>query len=125
MLCVHTVFEPRYLELFRALQAAPAQQGAELQFGHILAGSSAPPALMQQSVGGLPPMGVCATVKSIEELSNGRLQVRDYCMLETDAGSFIMAYQRATPALSCSLGSSDKGQRCALPCPALLCYACR
>ena len=68
------VFEPRYLELFRTLQAnTPA--AAEPRFGHILNSSSAPPALMQQSVGGLPPLGVCSTVKSIEELSNGRLQV--------------------------------------------------
>jgi len=74
MFCVYTVFEPRYLELFRTLHAS-TPPGSEASFGHILASSSAPPALMQHSVGGLPPLGVCATIKSIEELSNGRLQV--------------------------------------------------
>lgn len=73
------VFEPRYLELFRPLQAqlsTPDAGGSEPKFGHILAASAAPPALMSSAVGGLPPLGVCATVKSIGELSNGRLQVR-------------------------------------------------
>lgn len=74
MLCCAVVFEPRYLELFRSLQAStPAE--AEPHFGHILAASNAPPALMQHIVGGLPPLGVCATVKSIEDLGSGRLQV--------------------------------------------------
>lgn len=74
MSCCAAVFEPRYLELFRSLQASTPSE-AEPQFGHILAASKAPPALMQHSVGGLPPLGVCATVKSIEDLGNGRLQV--------------------------------------------------
>jgi Lon protease-like protein len=74
------VFEPRYLALFRDLQAAAPQGSsaseAKFAFGHILSASSAPPALMQDSVGGLPACGVCATVKGIEELENGKLQVR-------------------------------------------------
>jgi Lon protease-like protein len=74
MFHAYAVFEPRYLELFRSLQGSTAA-GMEPSFGHILAASSAPPVLMQQSVGGLPPIGVCATVKSMEELSGGRLQV--------------------------------------------------
>ncbi|WIA18119.1 hypothetical protein OEZ85_009597 [Tetradesmus obliquus] len=73
------VFEPRYLALFRDLQAAAPQGSsaseAKFAFGHILAAGAAPPALMQDSVGGLPACGVCATVKGIEELENGRLQV--------------------------------------------------
>lgn len=74
MLLCWAVFEPRYLELFRNLQAStPA--GSEARFGHILAPSTAPPFLMQQSIGGLPPLGVCAAVKLIETLSNGHLQV--------------------------------------------------
>jgi Lon protease-like protein len=85
--CIHAlcffhfaVFEPRYLELFRHLQAAAPQgssaSDAKFAFGHILSASSAPPVLMQDSVSGLPACGVCATVKGIDELENGRLQVR-------------------------------------------------
>jgi Lon protease-like protein len=78
-LVARAVFEPRYLELFRDLQAAAPQGSsaseAKFAFGHILSASSAPPVLMQDSVGGLPACGVCATVKGVEELENGRLQV--------------------------------------------------
>eukprot|EP00879_Flechtneria_rotunda_P014312 GHRR01014952.1.p1 GENE.GHRR01014952.1~~GHRR01014952.1.p1 ORF type:complete len:265 (+),score=80.94 GHRR01014952.1:352-1146(+) len=68
------VYEAKYLSLFRGLQAATAA-GSEPKFGHILAPGSAPPALMQDSIGGLPNTGVCATVKAIEELEGGRLKV--------------------------------------------------
>ena len=48
-----------------------------MQFGHILAKSACPPALLQDSVGGLPRIGVSAVVKSIQELPDGTLLV-DY-----------------------------------------------
>lgn len=87
------VFEPCYLELFRSLQASSASAaGIEPSFGHILAGSAAPPALMQSSVGGLPPIGVCATVKQINQLDNGRLQVGT-------AGRPACAHRRARQCL--------------------------
>ncbi|KAF6256613.1 hypothetical protein COO60DRAFT_1640586 [Scenedesmus sp. NREL 46B-D3] len=74
-----SLYEPRYLALFRDLQAAAPQGSsaieAKLAFGHILSAGSAPPALMQDSVSGLPACGVCATVKGLEETANGRLQV--------------------------------------------------
>jgi hypothetical protein len=82
------VYEPRYRELFRTQQQQQQQQqqasqqqpgpagGAPPQFGHILAGSAAPPVMMEAAVGGLPPLGVAAAVKGIEELPNGQLQVR-------------------------------------------------
>eukprot|EP00882_Tetradesmus_deserticola_P006351 GHRQ01006680.1.p1 GENE.GHRQ01006680.1~~GHRQ01006680.1.p1 ORF type:complete len:284 (+),score=78.04 GHRQ01006680.1:113-853(+) len=73
------VYEPRYLALFRDLQAAAPQGSStsadKLAFGHILSAGSAPPALMQDSVCGLPACGVCATVKGIAETANGRLLV--------------------------------------------------
>lgn len=71
---LYAVYEPRYLSLFHDLQAS-APAGSEPKFGHILAAGSAPPALMQDSVGGLPNTGVCATVKSVEDLGDGRLLV--------------------------------------------------
>jgi hypothetical protein len=74
----HTaVYEPRFLELFRTLQASTAP-GSEAHFGHIklmIHPGAGPPALMQQSVCGMVPLGVCAAVKGIQELGNGQLQV--------------------------------------------------
>eukprot|EP00775_Hariotina_reticulata_P005370 gene5370-5605_t len=68
------VYEARYLTMMRELQAA-STAGAEVKFGHILAPTSAPPALMHDSIAGYPRIGVCAAVKSFQELPNGRLQV--------------------------------------------------
>jgi Lon protease-like protein len=68
------VYEARYLTMMRELQTASTAR-VEAKFGHILAPSSAPPVLMQDSIGGYPPIGVCAGVKSFQEFPNGRLQV--------------------------------------------------
>lgn len=85
--CLAAVFEPKYLSLFRDLQSLTAP-GSEPKFGHILAASSAPPALMQDSVGGLPNMGVCAAVKSVQQLDNGRLLVSAQ-LCKSELGSWV------------------------------------
>lgn len=109
------VFEPRYLELFRSLQASSAP---EPSFGHILAGSAAPPALMQSSVGGLPPIGVCATVKQIDELENGRLQVG---MAGPPACAHRRARQCVCYAHPCQRTCQHNNAAIALPCEAPAC----
>ena len=59
------VFEPRYLALFRAvLEEHPGGRGG--RFLHVLSPAAAPPALLDNAVGGLPRIGCCAEVEAIE-----------------------------------------------------------
>lgn len=68
------VFEPRFLAMFEQVQAQQVQQQLQHQagvgggpdgydgpaaarFGHVLSPNLAPPALMEQAVGGFPPVG--------------------------------------------------------------------
>lgn len=46
-----------------------------MKFGHILAPDVSPPELLKDAVGGMPRVGVCATVKSIEQGEGGTLKV--------------------------------------------------
>jgi hypothetical protein len=74
---VPTVYEPRFLELFRDLRLS-TPPGSPLRFGHILAPSAAPPALLEAdggAVSGMPAIGVCATVRSQSLDSQGHLLV--------------------------------------------------
>ncbi len=72
------VYEPRYLALFRDLadERAGGAGGRGGLFGHLLAATAAPPALMADAVGGLPRIGVAASVRSVQEVESGRLLVR-------------------------------------------------
>ncbi|KAL4442990.1 hypothetical protein ABPG77_008481 [Micractinium sp. CCAP 211/92] len=70
---VLSVFEPQYLAMFRALLADSGPQGG--RFIHVLAPAASPPALLENAVGGLPRIGCCAEVQSIQERSNGTLAV--------------------------------------------------
>lgn len=67
-------FEPHYVELFKDLKAR-GDQGGPMWFGHMLSPSAAPPAFMEQAVGGLPPYGVAAIIRQIAEQSDGTVKV--------------------------------------------------
>ncbi|PSC71566.1 ATP-dependent protease [Micractinium conductrix] len=72
---VISVFEPRYLALFRAvLEEHPGGRGG--RFLHVLSPAAAPPALLDNAVGGLPRIGCCAEVEAIEERPDGTLLVQ-------------------------------------------------
>lgn len=60
------VFEPRYLALFRDLLAENPARGRGGRFVHVLSPASAPPALLDNAVGGLPRIGCCAEVEQIQ-----------------------------------------------------------
>lgn len=60
------VFEPRYLQLFRDVLREHPDGGKGGRFVHILSPSAAPPALLEDAVGGLPRIGCCAEVQSIQ-----------------------------------------------------------
>lgn len=62
----HAVYEPRYLALFRDLLAENPARGRGGRFVHVLAPQAAPPALLDNAVGGLPRIGCCAEVDQIE-----------------------------------------------------------
>lgn len=67
--CQHhppAVYEPRYLALFRDLLAENPARGRGGRFVHVLSPSAAPPALLENAVGGLPRIGCCAEVEQIQ-----------------------------------------------------------
>mmetsp|Transcript_43195 Transcript_43195/g.102515 ORF Transcript_43195/g.102515 Transcript_43195/m.102515 type:complete len:373 (+) Transcript_43195:729-1847(+) len=68
------VFEPRYLEMFGDLERDTAP-GKSASFVHILSGSSAPEAAMEDSIGGVMRVGVLCTVLRIEKTPDGRMLV--------------------------------------------------
>ncbi|KAI7845905.1 hypothetical protein COHA_000638 [Chlorella ohadii] len=70
------VYEPRYLALFRDLLAENPARGRGGRFVHVLSPSAAPPALLENAVGGLPRIGCCAEVEQIQALDDGTLVVR-------------------------------------------------
>ncbi|EFJ44670.1 hypothetical protein VOLCADRAFT_95110 [Volvox carteri f. nagariensis] len=47
-----------------------------VRFGHILSPSAAPPALLENSIGGLPRVGVLATVKRVTRTEQGTLMLQ-------------------------------------------------
>ncbi|EFN58530.1 hypothetical protein CHLNCDRAFT_140625 [Chlorella variabilis] len=55
-----------------------APRGAGARFVHTLSPSAAPPALLENAVGGMPRIACCAEVQAIEELQDGTLAV-SYC----------------------------------------------
>lgn len=68
------VFESQYLALFKDLQSN-ATPDAPIRFGHILSTSAAPPALLEDSVAGLPSVGCVANVQSVKEMQDGSMIV--------------------------------------------------
>lgn len=60
------VFEPGYLALFRDLLAEHPARGRGGRFVHVLSPQASPPALLEGAVGGLPRIGCCAEVESIQ-----------------------------------------------------------
>lgn len=69
-----SVFEPQYLAMFHKLLADSGPKGG--QFVHVLAPSASPPALLENAVGGLPRIGCCAEVQSVQERKDGTLLVQ-------------------------------------------------
>jgi len=108
-------YEPRYLRLFGGLQASSAAAAAEraasgaaagssprtgMFFGHILSAESAPPALLAEGAGGLPPVGVAARIVDLAPGGDGTLRVayegvRRFRVLavqrESDGGATVAA----------------------------------
>ena len=58
------MFEERYLQLFRDIQRENPGGGG--RFVHILSPAAAPPALLENVVGGLPRIGCCAEVQEVQ-----------------------------------------------------------
>ncbi len=71
------MFEPRFLQLFQDLaDKAPGRTIEGTKFGHLLNPDVAPPALLAEGhVGGMPRVGVLATVKGVSRNPDGSLMV--------------------------------------------------
>lgn len=62
----HAVFEPHYVAMFRDMLGEHPEGGQGARFVHVLSPAAAPPALLENAVGGLPRVGCYAEVQSIQ-----------------------------------------------------------
>ncbi|GLC33283.1 hypothetical protein PLESTB_000351000 [Pleodorina starrii] len=74
------VFEQHFLKMFDDLAAKAGGHdilsASGVRFGHILSPSVAPPALLENSIGGVPRVGVLASVKRVTRLEDGSLMMQ-------------------------------------------------
>lgn len=71
----HTaVFEPRYLQMMRDIQDATPPDSTP-RFGHIMSPLAAPPAMLEDTVSGLPRLGVAVNIKSFDQQPDGSVLV--------------------------------------------------
>ncbi|GIL91734.1 hypothetical protein Vretimale_14864 [Volvox reticuliferus] len=70
------VFEQRFLQMFDDLASKAGGSILDangVRFGHILSPSVAPPALLENAIGGMPRLAVMATVKRVKRCDDGSL----------------------------------------------------